>query len=611
MKEDNNIDQGVKELLDILTEHSRNERRQQQLGAMMDRSATLTRRLHWLWAVATAVMLSVVVALSLNFVKDKSKVMVEMDEPDTKMPMEAKEPTVALPENSAMTGEEPIAETKDVAQPLVFHTKPVVFAHPVTEEKQQPLSDNTLSVEPTHPLETIESENKVVIDESIGNKPNETIENQNIKYDSFEPNHAPTNKKTDSVATANRIVDNPYRPKDRFTLRVGGEIDAYDLGSLPFPPITSHFALGFTLDYHFTENFSMGLGAEWFGVTTYRSFYSSYQERLHAIPVYADLKLNFWGKKNYSPFLEAKLGYSIPLNKVTEYYPEGEMAEDGIGIENGRGFYTDYILSGPYLSLGLGCSMKHSNLSAGVVYSHARPPGKLKESLSNYYLNLLIWGTNFYIRYDYTFAPFSDEGRHRLRQIKNGKMMNEFNGDGFQIQLNVAGGFRPWCYSAGAALEYRFPKRISIGIGADFRGVNFTSREWGSVGYFENILEGQLLSVPVYGSLKAHFLENKRFSPFVEYRLGYAFALNSLTATHWEPEFQETIYYEKRHQGRYAYLGIGVTHKHSSLSLGILGQDGHQKETRAGYTSDLSGGYMGGFPIELRYSYRIGSAAKR
>ena len=97
----------------------------------------------------------------------------------------------------------------------------------------------------------------------------------------------------------------------------------------------------------------------------------------------------------------------------------------------------------------------------------------------------------------------------------------------------------------------------------------------------------------------------------MEYRLGYAFALNSLTATHWEPEFQETIYYEKRHQGRYAYLGIGVTHKHSSLSLGILGQDGHQKETRAGYTSDLSGGYMGGFPIELRYSYRIGSSAKR
>ncbi len=600
MKEDNNIDQDVKEMLDIVIEHGRNARRQQQLGAMMDRSAALTRRRHWLWAAATAVALSVVVALSLNFVKDKLKAMVEMDEPDTEMPMEVKEPKVVLPENNVLAAEESIAETHNVAQPLICQTKPSVFAQPVMKEKHQLLSDNTLLVEPTQPSETIESENTVVLSEPIENKSEETFVNQNAEPVSIEPNQATTNRKTDSIATTNKKEENPYRPKHKFTLRVGGETDPYDWSGLPFLPITSHFALGFTLDYHFTENFSMGLGAEWFGVTTYRSFYSSYQERLHAIPVYADLKLNFWGKKYYSPFLEARLGYSIPLNKVTQYYPM-----------NNAGVYVDYILSGPYLALGLGCSMKHSNLSAGMVYSHASAPGRFKKSFNTYYLNLLSWGTNFYIRYDYNFALFSDEGRHRLRQIKNGKLMNEFNGDGFQIQLNVAGGLKPWCYSAGAALEYKFPRQFSVGIGADFRGVNFTSREWGSIGYFENILEGQLLSVPVYGSLKAHFWENKRFSPFVEYRLGYTFALNSLTATHWEPEFQETIYYEKWLQGKYAYLGIGITHKHSSLSLGILGQDGKRKETRRGYSSTSYGWYMGGYPIELRYSYRIGSSAKR
>ena len=600
MKEDNNIDQDVKEMLDIVIEHGRNARRQQQLGAMMDRSAALTRRRHWLWAAATAVALSVVVALSLNFVKDKLKAMVEMDEPDTEMPMEVKEPKVVLPENNVLAAEESIAETHNVAQPLICQTKPSVFAQPVMKEKHQLLSDNTLLVEPTQPSETIETENTVVLSEPIENKSEETFVNPNAEPVSIEPNQATTNRKTDSIATTNKKEENPYRPKHKFTLRVGGETDPYDWSGLPFLPITSHFALGFTLDYHFTENFSMGLGAEWFGVTTYRSFYSSYQERLHAIPVYADLKLNFWGKKYYSPFLEARLGYSIPLNKVTQYYPM-----------NNAGVYVDYILSGPYLALGLGCSMKHSNLSAGMVYSHASAPGRFKESFNTYYLNLLSWGTNFYIRYDYNFALFSDEGRHRLRQIKNGKLMNEFHGDGFQIQLNVAGGLKPWCYSAGAALEYKFPRQFSVGIGADFRGVNFTSREWGSIGYFENILEGQLLSVPVYGSLKAHFWENKRFSPFVEYRLGYTFALNSLTATHWESEFQETIYYEKWLQGKYAYLGIGITHKHSSLSLGILGQDGKRKETRRGYSSTSYGWYMGGYPIELRYSYRIGSSSKR
>ena len=600
MKEDNNIDQDVKEMLDIVIEHGRNARRQQQLGAMMDRSAASTRRRHWLWAAATAVALSVVVALSLNFVKDKLKAVVAMDEPDTEMPMEVKEPKVVLPENNVLATEESIAETHNVAQPLICQTKPSVFAQPVMKEKHQLLSDNTLLVEPTQPSETIETENTAVLSEPIENKSEETFVNQNAEPVSIEPNQATTNRKTDSIATTNKKEENPYRPKHKFTLRVAGETDPYDWSGLPFLPITSHFALGFTLDYHFTENFSMGLGAEWFGVTTYRSFYSSYQERLHAIPVYADLKLNFWGKKYYSPFLEARLGYSIPLNKVTQYYPM-----------NNAGVYVDYILSGPYLALGLGCSMKHSNLSAGMVYSHASAPGRFKESFNTYYLNLLSWGTNFYIRYDYNFALFSDEGRHRLRQIKNGKLMNEFNGDGFQIQLNVAGGLKPWCYSAGAALEYKFPRQFSVGIGADFRGVNFTSREWGSIGYFENILEGQLLSVPVYGSLKAHFWENKRFSPFVEYRLGYTFALNSLTATHWEPEFQETIYYEKWLQGKYAYLGIGITHKHSSLSLGILGQDGKRKETRRGYSSTSYGWYMGGYPIELRYSYRIGSSAKR
>lgn len=595
MKEDNNIDREVKEMLDIVTEHGRNARRQQQLGAMMDRSAVLTRRRHWLWAVATVVMLSVVVALSLNFAKDKPiKLAATISEAEQELPQEAEKPTAEFSANDIVDEETFVAETQEVVQSLVHHPKPFAYTNPIEEEQQQPSSDETLSSETTSQTEAIESTEDVAVAEAIVNPSVETAE---VEKQKNEP-------------VANK--SNPYRPKDKFTLRVGGEIDAYDWGSLPFPPITSHFALGFTLDYHFTENFSMGLGAEWFGVSTFRSFYSSWQNRLHAIPVYADLKLNFWGKKNYSPFLEAKLGYSIPLNKVTKYYPGGlyEMAENGIGIENGRGFYADYILSGPYLSLGLGCSIKHSNLSAGMVYSHVIQPGKLKESFGFDIENLINWGTNFYIRYDYTFSPFSDEGKSRLRQIKNGRL-NEFIVDGFQLQLNVAGGFRPWCYSAGAVLEYKFPKRFSVGIGADFRGVNFTSREWGSVGYFENISEGQLLSVPVYGDLKVHFWENKPFSPFVEYRLGYAFALNSLTATHYDSYMYGLIYYETRHQGWYSYLGIGVTYNHSSLSLGILGQNGHHKETMWGNTNDLSGGYMGGHPFELRYSYKIGSLTKQ
>lgn len=591
MKEDNYIDQEVKEMLDTLTEHGRNARRQQQLSAMIDRSTALKRRRRWLWAVTTAVLLSVVVALSLDSVKDKSKAVAQTNELDRETPQEAEEPMAVLPENDIVIDEKPIVGTQNRVEHKSSHVQPCAFAEIVGMEKYQPLFDEPLSTEPTRQSEIIESEDFAIATKAIENQFDEPFESQITESVSNEENHTVTKKKMDSIAPITK-QENPYRPKNKFTLRVGGEIDPNNLKHFPYPPITPHFALGLTFDYHFTENFSIGLGAEWFGA-------SKYGHLLHAIPVYADLKLNFWGKKTYSPFLETRLGYSIPLSKATEYYPT-----------NGSGFYVDYILSGPYLSFGLGCSMRRSNLSAGVVYSHVIQPGKLKESFDFYIENLINWGTNFYIRYDYTFSPFPDEGKQRLRQIKNGKL-NEFNVDGFQLQLNVAGGFRPWCYSVGAVLEYKFPKRFSIGIGADFRGVNFTSREWGSVGYFENISEGQLLSVPVYGNLKVHFWENKQFSPFVEYRLGYAFALNSLTATHYDSYISDNIYYETRHEGWYSYLGIGVTHKHSSLSLGILGQDGHQKETRAGYTNDLSGGYMGGHPFELRYSYKIGPLTKR
>ena len=596
MKEDNYIDQEVQDMLDILTEHGRIARRQQQLSAMIDRSTALKRRRRWLWAIAAVVTLSVAVALSLNSNKNQSESMVlTMNEPNREMPQVADEPMAMLPKDEIVTREGPVDGTQHIVDSKYNHVKSSAFAETVEKEGQRPSFDEPLLTEPTPKSEIIESEDFDFAAGVVENPSDESFESQGIEPVSSEINHTVTNKKTDSVAPIIKR-ENPYRPKNKFTLRVGGEIARNSWRNFPYPPISPHFALGLAFDYHFTEYFSMGLGAEWFGVSKY---HGSYHDYLHAIPVYADLKLNFWGKKNYSPFLEAQLGYLIPLNKVTEFYPT-----------NGDGFYVDYILSGPYLSLGLGCSMKRSNLSAGVVYSHVIQPGKLKESFGFDIKNLINWGTNFYIRYDYTFSPFSDEGKSRLRQIKNGRL-NEFIVDGFQLQLNVAGGFRPWCYSAGAVLEYKFPKRFSVGIGADFRGVNFTSREWGSAGYFENISEGQLLSVPVYGDLKVHFWENKPFSPFVEYRLGYAFALNSLTATHYDSYMYGLIYYETRHQGWYSYLGIGVTYNHSSLSLGILGQNGHHKETMWGNTNDLSGGYMGGHPFELRYSYKIGPLTKR
>ena len=565
MKEDNNMDQEVKEMLDTLTEHGRNERRQQQLSAMMDRSDALKRRRHWLWAIAAAVTLSAVVALSLNSGTNKPTApMMTMNEPVvTETPQKV---------------EEPASEAQDEANPQTFDE---------TGMPKPTSRTGKVAVKGVAAVKEVEEPIEVVAEE--------TIENHNVEsvQEKHDANEKKTRNMTDSIPPIQR--ENPYRPKNKFTLRVGGEIDPYSLGDLPFPPVSTHFALGLTLDYHFTENLSVGLGAEGFGVSTYGSFYANLSPTLYAIPVFADIKLNFWGKKNYSPFVEARLGYSIPLNKVTIEYPE-----------NGSSVSVDYVISGPYVGLGLGCSMKRSNLSAGVVYSHARSPESFKDSF-HFLDNLLAWGTNFFIRYDYTFSSFSDEGKRHLGPIKRGKREHEFDTDGLRLQLNVAGGFRPWCYSAGAALEYRFPKHFSAGVGADFRSMKWDLEGDGIYeGYsYENVSGKQLLSLPIYGGIKARFWENKPFSPFLEYRVGYAFALNKITATQYNPWTQQNDDYEARHHGLYAYLGIGVTYGPSSLSFGMVGQEGKSKWQVPIYT------YFGqhdfaNMPFELRYSYRIG-----
>jgi len=586
MIEDNYIDQEMKEMLEVLTEHGRNLRRQQQLSAMIDRSTAMKRRHYWLGAIVVVVMLSVAVALSLNSDKNKSKSMMQtVEESNWEISQVAEEPMVLLPEDEIVTDGETVVETQDMVDLYSNPVKPSIFAESVKIKKYQPSFEEPLSIEPTYPSEIIENEDLAIAAGTVENPSAEPFENQNIEPVSNEINHTVTKKEADSLAPIIKR-ETPYRPKNKFTIRVGGEIDPNGYANLPFPPVYPHFALGLMLDYHFTEYFSMGLGADWFNASI---IHSIYQDSLRAIPVFVDLKLNVWGKKNYSPFMEARLGYSIPLNVSTQHYSAHGVIES--------------IMSGPYLSLGLGCSMKHSNLSAGVVCS------QIKDKVEHYYDNSLRWGKYFFIRYDYNFSHFSEEGkrfikegRRRIKQVNNGSFMNEF--DGFQIQVNVAGGVKPWCYSVGAALEYKFPKYFSIGVGADFRGIHCNEY------YDGRFVKGHLFSMPVYGDLKVHFLENKLLSPFVEYCMGYAFALNKLAAVENNPYYQYPDCIEMSHQGLYAYLGIGVTYKHSSLSFGVL-QDGYYKTTIGLPSSETYNYDHLSRQFELRYSYKIGPLTKR
>ena len=273
MKEDNNIDQEVQDMLDTLTEHGRIARRQQQLSTMIDRSTAMKRRHRWLWVIAAVVTLSVAVVLSLDSDKNQSELMVQtINEPSREMPQVAEEPMIQLPENEILTAEESVIGTQHIVDPQSSCIKPSAFAEPVEIEKHLPSFEETLSKEPTQQSGRIESEDSVIAAVAIESPLVEPVESQITESVSNEENHPVTKKKSDSIAPTTK-QENPYRPKNKFTLRVGGEIDPNNLKHFPYPPISPHFALGLTFDYHFTENFSMGLGAEWFGATKYYCYF--------------------------------------------------------------------------------------------------------------------------------------------------------------------------------------------------------------------------------------------------------------------------------------------------------------------------------------------------
>ena len=139
MKEDNYIDQEMKEMLEVLTEHGRNLRRQQQLSAMIDRSTVMKRRLYWLGAIVVVVTLSVAVVLSLDSDKNQSKSMMQtVEKSNWEISQVAEEPMFLLPEDEIVTDGETVVETQDMVDLQSNPVKPSVFAEPVEIKKYQP-----------------------------------------------------------------------------------------------------------------------------------------------------------------------------------------------------------------------------------------------------------------------------------------------------------------------------------------------------------------------------------------------------------------------------------------------------------------------------------------
>lgn len=143
-----------------------------------------------------------------------------------------------------------------------------------------------------------------------------------------------------------------YNPMGEFRFHVIGDLGITDFGAIFRHEIPYHFSVGGMAEYQVGHATSIGVGAE---------FYSSYGEHtplfrnmqetyIHTVPIYASLKFSL-PDVPVSPFIEGRIGYSIPAGYVTCNDPNGEH---------------HYISTGLYTGGGIGLKIYRVYLSCGV-----------------------------------------------------------------------------------------------------------------------------------------------------------------------------------------------------------------------------------------------------
>ncbi|MBQ8957772.1 MAG: hypothetical protein IJ057_04645 [Bacteroidales bacterium] len=144
----------------------------------------------------------------------------------------------------------------------------------------------------------------------------------------------------------------PYSPMGEFRFHVLADLGVGDFGAVFMHEIPFHFSVGGMAEYQIGHMTSIGLGAEYY--SSYgkhcRLFENMQETYIHTVPVYANLKFTL-PDAPISPFIEGRIGYSLPAGEVT--------------CLNMNGVYQ-YISTGLYTGGGIGLKIYRTNLSCGV-----------------------------------------------------------------------------------------------------------------------------------------------------------------------------------------------------------------------------------------------------
>lgn len=170
-----------------------------------------------------------------------------------------------------------------------------------------------------------------------------------------------------------------YNPIGEFRFHVIGDLGVGDFGAIFQHEIPYHFSVGGMAEYQVGRATSLGIGAEYY--SSYGEncvlFHNMQETYIHTLPIYANLRFAVPGAA-VSPFIEGRLGYSLPMNTVscTEF--------DGVHRYKSTGLYTGGAI---------GLKIYRTNLSLGVsvidvVDADQGFNGGRKDIISDYYVRL-------------------------------------------------------------------------------------------------------------------------------------------------------------------------------------------------------------------------------
>ncbi len=149
------------------------------------------------------------------------------------------------------------------------------------------------------------------------------------------PRHRHMPRRT-AVQPRERQAPRLYSPVGEFRFHVYGELGSNDFGAVFMHEIPYHFSVGGMAEYQVGHLTSLGVGAEYY--SSYgehcRLFENMQQTYIHTLPIYANLKLTL-PNTPISPFVEGRIGYSVPLGTVTCDNPEGVFHYKSTGLYTG------------------------------------------------------------------------------------------------------------------------------------------------------------------------------------------------------------------------------------------------------------------------------------